>query len=102
MMISFKHDDEGDENNDDGDNDDGDNDDGTQVREGDSAILTCRAGSGNPTPDVQVHRHHDYLDDDYVVGYDIDNHDDHMGLMQTSCRDCLHEIQICIPTIMIK
>ena len=48
-----------------------------QVREGDSAILTCRAGSGSPTPDVQVghddgidlqHHHHnhphDVVDDD--------------------------------------
>ena len=38
----------------DDDDDDDDDDNDMQVREGDSAILTCRAGSGSPTPDVQV------------------------------------------------
>lgn len=45
-----------------------DNGDGLQVREGDSAILTCRAGSGNPTPDVQVHHHHHH-DQDQIVSF---------------------------------
>ena len=54
-----------------------------QVREGDSAILTCRAGSGSPTPDVQVghddgidlqHHHHHHHHPHDVVDDDDDNH----------------------------